>query len=234
MRKLIVLASLVLLTALVQAQTAPATPAQAALDKMLKAYVDIKSGIISMDIKVLHPDYAGSQQTELRLLRPKKLWWHGKFKPEKAGSAPFDVFVISDGKEVYVFDSKTPAEYRQGKMPDPIRAIDLADYFSMGMSNMFLRAMTGMPERVLGSRTLELKEKDGAQVLLFKQGESTDELTLDPATHRVVKVANFEGDKLMAEGTVSYARMGEELEDAQFTFTPPAGAQMKKLEAEDG
>lgn len=208
---------------------APTGPVKEALDKMLQAYVDLKSGIITMNIQVVDPEYAGTQITELRLVRPKKLYWHGSFKPEKAGEPGFDVYVITDGKEITVYDTKTPKEYDQGKLPDPIRAIDLADYFNMGMGNMFLHAMTGEWQKVLGGRTVELTEPN---VLRFVAEDSVDELTLDPATHLVVKVANYQGGKPMAQGTITYSRVGEELEDSQFGFTPPEGAVKMDIERE--
>lgn len=214
------------------APTGPTGPAKVLLDKMLKAYVDFKSGVISTDVKVVDAEFAGTQKTEMRIVRPKKLYWHGEFRPASATLQGFDVYIATDGKEITVFDSKNPRLYRQGKLPDPIRAIDLADYWAMGLSTVFLHAMTGESNKVWAGRKIELKPGTDNVLLVFSE-DSVDEYTLDPATSRIAKVVNTVGDKVMAEGTISYSREGESLPDSDFAFTPPAGAERKDIEADE-
>lgn len=228
MRKIALVLLVLTMIARAQEPAAPTGAAKETLDKMMQAYIDMKSGVITTDIKIMDPEMTGTEHSELRLLRPKKLYFHTTFTPDK--QSPMEYYLVTDGKIITKFDARDPKIYLQGKLPDPIRAIDLSAYFYLGPGNFMLNAMTGEWSRVLGGRKLELQD---GPVLRIISEDSVDEWTLDPATYRVVKVANYVKGQLMAEGTITYSRLGETIEDGQFEYTPPAGAERHDIERQE-
>ncbi len=211
------------------AAEAPKTPAQQLLEKVMQAYVDLKSGVVTASIKIHDDKMQATEQSELRLMRPKKMYFHTHFTPSDKPAV--DDYVVTDGKEIFLYDTNLPKQYLAGKLPDPIRVIDLPNQgFYLGPGNFFLNLMTGEADKVLQGRKLELKD---GNILRLIADESVDEWTIDPATNRAVQVTNYVDGKPIAEGTITYARVNEEIPDSEFQFTPPEGAERKDIERQE-